>query len=281
MTTLRAALLLALALPVAPAALAAAASDHSGHDAHADHGAPVYSAPPDVEPPSTPGSGSPTGGESSEHMGHEGGGDFWWGRLDQFEAVDSGDDNGTHWKGSLSWGGSYDRLWLASEGERGEDGPAALETQLYWSHAVAAFWDTTVGARVDNGPGDSQSWLAVGVRGLAPYWFETAATAFAGEGGQAAFRLDADYEVLLTNRLILQPEIEVDLYTREDAVRGQGEGLAHSRAGLRLRYELSRKFAPYVGVEWSRLHGRTEELAQARGERVHEASVVAGVRAWF
>lgn len=289
-------LVLTLASAIAGQVHAEAAMDHSAHGAHQGHAAPVVapSAMPLREPKTapdptpameamlaTPDSGTPTGGENSEHTGHEGGGDFWWLRLDRLEAADNGDETTANWKGGLSWGGSFNRLWLTSEGERAEGESSDTETQLYWSHAVAPFWDATAGVRRDNGPGDSRSWLALGVRGLAPYWFESAATAYLGEGGQTALRLEADYEILFTNRLILQPDVEVEFFGKEEAASLEGQGLAESRIGLRLRYEVSRKFAPYVGVEWGRRHGRTEDLVGSAGERVHDTQVLAGLRLWY
>ena len=277
---------LSLALALAFSGSVRAADDMAGMDMSSDNTAkaPVTTNHDHAAPlvlPAIPGSGTPTGGGMSEHMGHEGGGDFWWWKVDQIEAVRTADDTTARWKASVSWGGSFDRLWLSSEGDATEGRSGDIATQLYWSHAVTSFWDATLVGRVDNGPGSAQSWAGVGVRRHAPYWFETAVTALAGEGGQSALRMDVDYDVLLTNRLILKPEIGLDFFGRDDIVRQQGAGLAESRAALRLRYEVTRKFAPYVGVEWRNRYGHTADFVRAAGERVHDAEAVAGLRLWY
>jgi len=114
--------------------------------------------------------------------------------------------------------------------------------------------------RQDSGTGPDRTWLAFGIQGLAPYWFDVDATAYVGSSGRAALRLSGEYELLLTQRLILQPRMEVNLYGRRDEARGLGSGLADAAAGLRLRYEFSRQFAPYVGVEWAGKFGQTADL---------------------
>jgi copper resistance protein B len=119
------------------------------------------------------------------------------------------------------------------------------------------------------------------VQGMAPYKFEVQATAYVGEGGQTAAQVEVEYDVLLTNRLILQPRIEAIAYGRDDAERGIGSGLSEVDAGLRLRYEIRRDFAPYVGIEWGRSYGRSADFARAEGEEIEDTRLVAGVRFWF
>jgi copper resistance protein B len=116
---------------------------------------------------------------------------------------------------------------------------------------------------------------------MALYNFETEATAFIGEGGQTAIRLEGDYDILLTNRLILQPTAELNVYGQNDPQRGIGSGLSSTEAGLRLRYEIRREFAPYLGVTWNRTYGKTADYASADGEDRSEARLVLGVRLWF
>ncbi|HET8731055.1 MAG TPA: copper resistance protein B [Moraxellaceae bacterium] len=281
--------MLSLALALVASGNALAMDDMAGMDmSSGDTGksaAPASPSTHDHSPtpalPSTPGSGTPTGAGMSEHMGHEGGGDFWWWKVDQLESVRTADESAARWKAGVSWGGSFDRLWLTSDGDTTDGKRGDVATQLYWTHAVSAFWDATLVGRVDNGPGRAQSWAGIGLQGLAPYWLETAVTVLAGEGGQSSVRMDVDYDILLTNRLILKPGIGLDFYGRDDASRQQGAGLAESGAALRLRYEVTRKFAPYVGVEWRNRYGRTADLIQAAGERTHDAEAVAGVRLWY
>ena len=129
--------------------------------------------------------------------------------------------------------------------------------------------------------GPAQSWLAVGIQGLAPYWFEVEATAYLGAGGRTAARLEAKYELLFTNRLVLQPLVELNLYGKTNAERRIGAGLSSFDAGLRVRYEFRREFAPYVGVTWRDTFGDTSRFAEAAGEPTGGLRVVAGLRLWF
>jgi copper resistance protein B len=143
---------------------------------------------------------------------------------------------------------------------------------------VSTWWDVVAGLRHDLGPGESQSFAAVGLQGLAPHRVDLAATAYLGKDGQSAARLAASYELLLTNRLVLQPHAELDAYGKTDAARGIGSGISSLHAGLRLRYEFTRQFAPYIGVNWERTFGKTADLAPGGAG---ELRGVAGVRAWF
>ena len=137
------------------------------------------------------------------------------------------------------------------------------------------------GVRHDFNPGGSQDFAAIGVMGLAPYLFEVQATGYIGQSGQTAARVEVEYEMLLTNRLILQPMIEVDFYGRNDEHRGIGSGLSTAEGGLRLRYEVTRRFAPYVGIVHERAFGRTADFRRAEGEDDSDTRVVAGFRVWF
>ena len=155
------------------------------------------------------------------------------------------------------------------------------DLQLLYGHAFAPWWELVVGVRRDFGPGPSRDWAAFGIQGLAPYRLDVEATAYLGESGRTALRLEAEYELLLTNRLVLQPLVQLDLYGKEDPATGTGSGLSEMEAGLRLRYEIRREFAPYVGVAWQRRFGDTADLARAAGEEVEDTRLVAGLRVWF
>ena len=135
--------------------------------------------------------------------------------------------------------------------------------------------------RYDSGVGPSRTWLAAGVQGLAPYWFEVDAAAYVSSGGRTALRLSADYELLVTQRLIVQPRIEANIYGKSDLARDIGKGLSDVTTGVRVRYEFSRQFAPYIGVEWANRFGQTADLARAAGEPTRNTRYVAGVRFWF
>ncbi|MHC8299249.1 copper resistance protein B [Pseudomonas sp. ZS1P83] len=201
--------------------------------------------------------------------------------LDKFEYQDA--DNGS----ALSWdakgwiGGDIDRLWLRSEGERTNGVTESAELQALWGHSIGPWWDVVTGIRQDFKPGSPQTWGAFGIQGMALYNFETEATAYIGENGQTAARFEGDYDILLTNRLILQPTAEANFYGKNDPQRGIGSGLANTEVGLRLRYEIVRQFAPYIGVSWNRSYGKTADLASDEGENTNEAKFVAGIRMWF
>lgn len=201
--------------------------------------------------------------------------------LDKFEYAKGDGEQGQNIDGEAWYGGDYNKLWLNFEGERRDGRLQSARKELLWDHAFAPFWSTQLGVRHDSGGGPSRSWAAFGVRGLAPYWFDTSATAYWRAGSGAAARLNVRYEVLFTQRLILEPEFEANLYSRADPDRDQGDGLSDVALGLRLRYEVRRQFAPYLGVTWERKFGETANFARAKGERVKTVQFVGGVRLWF
>lgn len=201
--------------------------------------------------------------------------------LDQLEYQDADEGSALSWDASGWIGGDIDRLWLRSEGERTNGVTEEAEIQALWGHSIGPWWDLVAGARQDFKPGSPQTWAAFGIQGMALYAFEAEATAFIGEGGQSAVRLEGDYDILLTNRLILQPTAELNFYGKNDPERGVGSGLANTEVGLRLRYEIRREFAPYIGVTWNRAYGNTADLVRDEGEDENEARLVAGIRMWF
>lgn len=173
------------------------------------------------------------------------------------------------------------KAWFKIDAERVDSELAELEVQALYSRAIAPFWDVQVGLRHDAKPKPSQTWAAFGVKGLAPYWFEVDAAAFVNPDGQVNVRASAEYEWMFTQQLALSPEVEVNLYNKDDADREVGAGLADLRAGLRLRYEIRREFAPYIGVNWNRKFGETADMARSSGVDVSDAQFVVGLRAWF
>jgi copper resistance protein B len=202
-------------------------------------------------------------------------------RFDRLEAWDAGHGTGLHWEAEGWIGTDTDRLWLRSAGERENGSTHAADLEVLYGRSVSAWWDVVAGVRHDFKPGDSRTFAAVGVMGLAPQKFEVEATLYAGEGGQTAFVFEAERELLLTNRWILAPSIEVELHGRTDVERGIGSGLGGVEAGLRLRYEVTRRFAPYVGIAHERAFGTTADLRREAGGGVDETRVVVGVRVWF
>ncbi len=204
---------------------------------------------------------------------------FWL--IDRLEGWDADAGAGIGWE-ALSWVGTdVDRLWLRSEGERVDGVTEAADIEVLYGRSVARWWDLVAGVRHDFGEGPSQTFAAFGVMGLSPYKFEVEATAYIGQSGQTAARLEVEYDTLLTNRLILQWLAEADLYGKSDAARGIGSGLSTFEAGLRLRYEFTRQFAPYVGVVWERAFGDTADFRRADGDDINDTRIVAGVRIWF
>ncbi|PMZ97620.1 MULTISPECIES: copper resistance protein B [unclassified Pseudomonas] len=201
--------------------------------------------------------------------------------ADKLEWQNADDASTLAWDLSGWIGGDIDRLWLRSEGERSNGKTEDAEVQALWGHAISPWWDVVTGVRQDFKPGAPQTWAAFGLQGMALYNFEAEATAFLGENGQSAVRLEGDYDILLTNRLILQPTAELNVYGKNDPQRGIGSGLANTEAGLRLRYEIRREFAPYIGVTWNRTYGHTADYAREEGEDRSEARLVLGVRLWF
>ena len=148
-------------------------------------------------------------------------------------------------------------------------------------HVISRWLSLQAGAAQDFGEGPSRTWAAFGVQGLAPYWFEVEALMYVGEEGRTAARFSTEYEMFLTQRLVLQPKFELDLYGKDDVANGIGSGLSDAELGLRLRYEIRRELAPYIGVLWSRKFGDTADLAREHNLDAEEVQFVAGVRAWF
>lgn len=201
--------------------------------------------------------------------------------FNELEYANSDRGNGQNLNLEAWYGGDLDKVWLKMEGERHGGSLENARTEILWNRNVVTYWSTQLGLRHDNGTGRSKNWLAVGVQGLSPYWFETEATAYVGSGGSLAARLEARYELLLTQRWILEPKLETNLYSKNAPDRNIGSGLSDVEFGLRLRYEVRRQFAPYIGISWKRSYGDTANYARAAGEDISNTEFVAGVRAWF
>ena len=202
--------------------------------------------------------------------------------VDRLEWAKGNDSNAAAYDAQAWFGSTYNKFVIKAEGEAEKGKVHDARTELLWGHAIATYWDTQLGIRNDAGYGrPARNWLAFGVQGLAPYWFEVEATGYVGTEGRTALRLAAEYELLITQRLILQPRIEANFYGKNDPAVGIGSGLANGAVGLRLRYEISRQFAPYIGVERYQTFGNTADMVRASGGRSGETRFVAGVRMWF
>ena len=215
------------------------------------------------------------------HMDHLDNGIHSYSLLNRLEGWDADPGNGLAWEGQGWVGTDLDRLWWRSEGERVDGHTESADIEVLYGRSVSSWWDVVAGVRHDFKPGDPQSFAAFGVQGLAPQKFEVSATAYIGERGQTAARWEVEYVLLLTNRLILQPLVDVDLYGKDDPARGIGSGLSTAEAGLRLRYEFTRRFAPYIGVVHERAFGNTADLRRDEGESASDTRFVVGIRAWF
>ncbi len=203
--------------------------------------------------------------------------------LDRFELRDSKPDRTAYWDAQAWVGGDINKLWLKTEGEARRSKAREADVEAFYSRAVAPYWDVQTGVRHDlqvNGL-PSRDWFAFGVKGLAPYKFDIDATAYIGDTGRSAARVKAEYNLLITQRLVLMPEFEANLYGKKDPERELGSGLANVDLSLRLRYDIRRTFSPYIGVVWTHLYGDTANFARQNGGDVHTAEFVAGVRTWW
>ena len=192
--------------------------------------------------------------------------------FDELEWTERESRDAVHWDTEAWIGNDYDKAWLRTEGNWIE-GEAQGLAELYWDRIVGRWWHAQVGMRHDFGAGQSRQWLGFGVQGLAPHWFEVEATVYVGEAGRTALRFSGGYEVFVTQRLILQPKLEFDVYGKDDAENAIESGLADSELGLRLRYEFRRELAPYIGVVWTRNYHERDDRDDVR--------FVAGLRVWF
>ncbi len=185
------------------------------------------------------------------------------------------------------WRGTdYNKLWFKLEGEDEVSSDAAdLELQALYSRAVSAFWDFQIGARYDaalgSGSPDDRYFAVIGFQGLAPYWFEMEPVLFVSDKGDVSARLTATYDILLSQYLFLQPRLEVNVAATEDRESGTGKGINDVQIDLRLRYQIRREIAPYIGLAWSRELGDTADFTRADGGEVDILSFVAGLRVWF
>ncbi|MDZ4370117.1 MAG: copper resistance protein B [Phenylobacterium sp.] len=202
--------------------------------------------------------------------------------VDLFEVRPNSGPDAYAWEGEFRYGGDIDRLVLKSEGE-GEFGHGLeeAEVQALYSRAVGPYFDLQAGVRQDFQPRPRRTYATVGFEGLAPYWFEVEGALFLSNKGDLLARLEGAYDLRLTQRLILEPRAEVNLAAQDVPAVGIGSGLSDAEIGLRLRYEIKREFAPYIGVNYERKFGDTADFARAVGEDVEDVRLVVGLRAWF
>ena len=208
---------------------------------------------------------------------------FGYAVIDRLEYGDGDGVNSYLWDAQAWLGGDLNKLWVKTEGEgpeRGE-GPEDTEFQLLYNRTISPFFGLQAGLRHDTNPGDDRSFAVLGLQGLAPYWFETDTSLFVSDNGKLSLRGEFEYDQHLTQRLILQPRLELNASAQDVPEYGLGQGLNNIETGLRLRYELRREFAPYVGVRHEALLGETEDIAKRAGEPGSSTSFVVGLRAWY
>jgi len=201
--------------------------------------------------------------------------------LDVFEAR-LGSGGGYEWEGEAWYGSDHDRLVLKSKGEGGwDEGVEDAEVQALYSRPIGVYTDLQVGIRHDFEPGPQRTYATLGVESLLPGWFEAEGALFLSDKGELLARVEGSYDFRLTQRLVVQPRAELNFAAEDMPSRGVGSGLSDAELALRLRYEIKREFAPYVGVVWTRKVGDTARFARAAGEDVEDTRVVLGLRAWF
>lgn len=200
--------------------------------------------------------------------------------VDRFEYVESHDIDATEFEGHAWLGDSYNRFLLRSEIEIVNDDLEVAEVDLLHTRAISPFWDVRFGVRHEVRDEGSRNWASIGLGGLAPYWFEIDASLFLGENGNSLLDIEAEYDLLLTQRLVMQPRLDVHAYSKTDLQMRQGAGLSVVKAGFRLRYEFDRQFAPYFGVERVVRYGKTADLLLP-DEKQQDTHWIAGLKFWF
>lgn len=199
------------------------------------------------------------------------------------EFQSNGGDSLYFWDAQAWYGNDSNKFWLKSEGEYllEQEGLDEFEIQGLYSGAIAPFWDVQVGIRHDIKPNPSRTYAVVGVQGLAPYWFEIDFASFLSNKGDLSFRLEGEYEIRIRQRLILQSSVQSNFSVSDDVRSGLGSGISGLEIGLRLRYEITKEIAPYIGINWSRAFGETADIIQAGGDENEALSLVAGIRFWY
>lgn len=184
------------------------------------------------------------------------------------------------WDGTGWIGGDDNKLWLRAEGERISDHTEQNEVWALYSRKVRDYFDLQMGLRQDFQP-EGLSHLAIGLQGLAPYMFETEAFAFLSDDGDFSARFRQSIDLLLTQRLVVQPRAEINAFAGDVPNLSVGAGLSKLELGLQIRYEIERKFAPYIDLDWERKLGETSNIARSHGENPSNLAVAGGIRFWF
>jgi len=208
---------------------------------------------------------------------------FYFFSGDRFEYRSSDEGEAYLWDFQTWVMRDYNKLYLESEGEWSvdEDRVESAQVELLYGRAISSFWDLRGGVRYDIEPNPERAFAVLGVQGLAPQWFEVEANLYLSEDGDASFGLEAEYDILLSQRLILQPRLEFEVAAQDVPEYGTYAGFTGVELGLRLRYEISRKFAPYIGISWESALGETANIIESGGGDPDSTAFVAGVKFWF
>ena len=203
-------------------------------------------------------------------------------RIDRLEYRASSGRDGYAFETQAWTGGDIDRFVLdvAGEGEFGHD-PEALELSALWRHAIDPYFNFELGARHDFHPAPQRSYAVAGISGLAPYWIEVRGQFLLSNKGDAHARIELEHDMRITQKLILQPALEVDFAFQDVSALDIGSGFEKFELGARLRYQVGLRFAPYVGVHWERKLGETAAIARSHGDGTSAVSAVFGIRTWF
>ena len=220
-------------------------------------------------------------GEMVEMMGMDDRRRFGKVMLDRLEWRDGDEGSQYAWDARAWYGGDYHKAWLEAEGEHVEEATSESRLEAGWERIMGPWWSVRAGLRHDGGIGPTRDWFGAGFIGLAPGFIETEASVYLGEDGRSAMRLTLERDFLFTQRLVLQPELELEAFGKDDPDKLIGSGLSTLEIGLRLRYEVRREFAPYLGLNWTEHFGDTADLRRAAGQGSDEFTWLAGVRAWF
>jgi len=201
--------------------------------------------------------------------------------MEQMEYRDGQEAGIFQWEGLAWYGNDTHRLWLKSEGEISDGTFEQGQQEILYGRPITQYFDLQAGFRYDLDDNPGQAWIAFGVQGLAPNFFHVSATGYASDRGHFAANAEVSFDLLLSQRLILQPKAEIDIFTRNNTARSIGSGLSAFEGGLRLRYEITRKFAPYIGLAYERSFGNTRQFAISNGEDPETLQFVVGLRAWL
>jgi copper resistance protein B len=203
----------------------------------------------------------------------------------QFDRLETGLGNN---KETYTWdfqgwaGGDYHKLWVKSEGEGiFDDSLEEMEVQVLYNRLLTSFWDLQIGGRYDILPNPDRGHAVIGLQGLASYWFEVDTAMFISDQGDVSFRTELEYELLLTQRFILQPRFEINASAQKIPEIDIGSGINSTELALRLRYEIKREFAPYIGISWTNHYGNTADMIHAKGKSTSDLTFLLGLRIWY